>query len=99
MNHVHSTFYLCLNAYYVLASGIALLAMGHDKLAARSQRQRIAENNLHLLSAAGGWPGAWLACLLFRHKIRKPRFQVCQVVAALANLALLAMALNLYTSY
>lgn len=95
MDFLHPQFYLWLCAYYVLVSAIALLTMAHDKLAARAQRQRIAENSLHLLSAIGGWPGTWLACGLFRHKIRKSGFQMWQALAALANIGLLIITLKI----
>ena len=33
------------------------------------------ENHLHLLGLAGGWPGAWFAQHLLRHKTTKAAFR------------------------
>ena len=98
MDVEHYRIYLFLLAYYVAVSVIALLTMAHDKLAARGERQRVAENSLHLLSVVGGWPGTWLACGLFRHKIRKSGFQLRLTLAALMNIGLLIAVLRTITS-
>ena len=45
-----------------------------DKHAAQTGRWRIPENTLHLLGLLGGWPGAWWAQALLRHKSRKASF-------------------------
>jgi uncharacterized membrane protein YsdA (DUF1294 family) len=57
-------------ALSVLAFGI----YGADKQAARMQRSRTPESTLHLLALAGGWPGAWCAQRVFRHKSSKASF-------------------------
>ncbi len=62
-------------ASYLVPSCIAFAAIGCDKAAAHEQRRRIPENRLHLLSLAGGWPGAMLAHRWFRHKTQKRSFQ------------------------
>lgn len=62
-------------ALYLSMSCVAFAAVGRDKAAASAHLHRISENNLHLLSLAGGWPGALLAYHLFRHKTRKKSFQ------------------------
>lgn len=46
-----------------------------DKRRALTRSWRIAEAALHLLAAAGGWPGAFVAQRLLRHKVSKPGFQ------------------------
>lgn len=46
-----------------------------DKYAAQQGRWRTAENTLHLLSLLGGWPGAWFAQQLLRHKSSKETFR------------------------
>lgn len=66
---------------------IALYAW--DKHAAAHGRHRVPENRLHLLALLGGWPGAWLAQRLFRHKTRKTAFQ--RRFAACVALNLLAI--------
>jgi uncharacterized membrane protein YsdA (DUF1294 family)/cold shock CspA family protein len=59
---------------YVGLSAVALLAYAIDKSAAVAGRWRIAEQTLHLLSLAGGWPGALLAQQFLRHKTSKLSF-------------------------
>ena len=46
-----------------------------DKSAAQSGRWRTSEKHLHLLSLAGGWPGAWCAQQWLRHKSSKQEFR------------------------
>lgn len=46
-----------------------------DKRAAARGEWRVAENTLHLLSLAGGWPGALLAQHTLRHKSAKAAFR------------------------
>ena len=45
-----------------------------DKHAAQTGRWRTPENTLHLLGLLGGWPGAWWAQALLRHKSSKASF-------------------------
>jgi uncharacterized membrane protein YsdA (DUF1294 family)/cold shock CspA family protein len=61
-------------AVYVVASIVAFFAYAFDKAAAVRGTWRTAENTLHLLGLAGGWPGALLAQQLLRHKSSKPGF-------------------------
>jgi uncharacterized membrane protein YsdA (DUF1294 family) len=91
---LHTTFYLF--AYYVVVSAVALTVMAHDKLAARAERQRVAEKTLYLLSAAGGWPGTWVACGMFRHKTRKSAFQMRLAFATLLNPCILGVLLKVF---
>ena len=76
-------------AVYVVMSCIAFAAIGCDKAAASRQHRRIPENRLHLLSFAGGWPGALLAHRLFRHKTQKRAFQLRFRWIIVANCALM----------
>lgn len=46
-----------------------------DKYAAQKRQWRTQENTLHLLSLLGGWPGAWFAQQILRHKSRKAAFR------------------------
>jgi uncharacterized membrane protein YsdA (DUF1294 family) len=50
-------------------------AYWQDKYAAEQGRWRVREDTLHLFSLAGGWPGAWLAQQILRHKSRKAEFR------------------------
>jgi uncharacterized membrane protein YsdA (DUF1294 family)/cold shock CspA family protein len=62
--------------WFVAASILAFLVYAKDKWAAQGGRWRTQESTLHLLSVAGGWPGALAAQVLLRHKSRKQSFRV-----------------------
>ena len=79
---------------YVSASLCAFIAYAWDKAAARAGNQRIPESFLHLLAVIGGWPGAWLAQQLFRHKTVKQPFRSIFWLTVLLNLAAVAGVLN-----
>lgn len=51
------------------------LVYWHDKHAAQNGRRRTREDTLHLLGLLGGWPGAWWAHQILRHKSRKAAFR------------------------
>jgi uncharacterized membrane protein YsdA (DUF1294 family)/cold shock CspA family protein len=61
---------------YCSASLIAFIAYAMDKSAAQNQRWRTPESSLHLLALAGGWPGAFAAQRVLRHKSSKQSFLV-----------------------
>jgi len=65
-----------------------LLLYGLDKAKARSGGRRLPESTLILPAAAGGLAGAWLGIRLFRHKTRKPRFQLKLAAASAGFLGL-----------
>lgn len=67
-------FHLQLLLAYVGLSLLTFMVYAFDKSAAVSGRWRTAEQTLHLLSLAGGWPGALLAQQLLRHKSSKQSF-------------------------
>ena len=48
----------------------------NDKHAAQTGRWRTKENTLHLFGVLGGWPGAWFAHQILRHKSRKVEFRM-----------------------
>jgi uncharacterized membrane protein YsdA (DUF1294 family)/cold shock CspA family protein len=58
-----------------LLSVVTFWAYWRDKHAARRGAWRTPESSLHALSLAGGWPGAWLAQQVLRHKSRKAEFR------------------------
>jgi uncharacterized membrane protein YsdA (DUF1294 family)/cold shock CspA family protein len=76
-------------AVYAIASGITLLAYALDKSAAMANRWRTQESTLHLFALLGGWPGAWIAQLQFRHKTKKAAFIATFVLCVIVNLAVL----------
>jgi uncharacterized membrane protein YsdA (DUF1294 family) len=91
MENWHDKLACIVAGYYLAASTLAFLAIGRDKHDAVVGRRRTPERNLHCLSAAGGWPGTWLACHIFRHKTQKSSFQRRFVVAIALNLILFAV--------
>ena len=50
--------------------------MGIDKLLAIKNKRRISEHSLITISFFGGSIGTLLGMILFRHKIRKPKFYI-----------------------
>lgn len=70
---------------YLTLSGVTFMAYALDKSAAISGGWRIAEKTLHLLSLAGGWPGALLAQQVLRHKTSKPSFTAVFWLTVLLN--------------
>ncbi len=62
--------------FAVLISAVTYLAYFHDKRRARAKGWRVAEATLHLLEAAGGWPGAFIAQRRLRHKCSKISYQL-----------------------
>lgn len=71
---------------------VSVAAFGYyayDKFAAKSGRWRIPEKTLHLLSLAGGWPGALIAQEWIRHKSIKTSFQVTFWITVFLNCGLL----------
>ncbi len=71
-----------------VASAVTVLAYRSDKLAARHGRRRTAENALHLMGLAGGWPGALVAQRMYRHKTRKTSFQIVFWLTVVTNIGL-----------
>lgn len=53
----------------------AFISQWFDKRRAEQSRWRVPENFLHLLELLGGWPGAFVAQRLFRHKTAKFSYQ------------------------
>lgn len=72
---------------YPAASAITFLAYAIDKSAAKRGAWRTSENTLHLLSLAGGWPGALVAQQVLRHKSSKVEFRSVFWVTVVMNVA------------
>lgn len=60
---------------YALFSVTSFVLYAHDKAAARRGAWRTPEVALHLVSLAGGWPGALLGQRVFHHKTCKQPFR------------------------
>ena len=58
-----------------LLSVFAFFAYRSDKRCAEAGAWRVPEATLHIISLIGGWPGAFLAQHVFRHKTSKLSFQ------------------------
>lgn len=68
--------FLIFTVYHLFCINLAtFLAYGADKRAARNGDWRIPEMHLHALEFLGGWPGAFIAQKIFRHKTKKRSFQ------------------------
>ena len=73
----------------VVCSTVAFVLYGIDKRCAVKQKPRINERTLHLLSFAGGWPGAYLGSRIFRHKTLKISFRAVFWLAVGLHLAVI----------
>jgi uncharacterized membrane protein YsdA (DUF1294 family) len=73
----------------VVCSSLAFVLYGLDKRSAIRDKPRISERTLHLLSVFGGWPGAHLARITFRHKTLKVSFRVVFWVIVMIHLTLI----------
>ncbi|WP_374855112.1 DUF1294 domain-containing protein [Acinetobacter indicus] len=58
-----------------LMNALSYWLYAQDKEAAQLGHRRIPEQSLHLVSALGGWPAAWLAQEKMRHKTQKQPFR------------------------
>jgi uncharacterized membrane protein YsdA (DUF1294 family)/cold shock CspA family protein len=74
-------------ALYTVASLFTFIMYAVDKAAARQGARRTQESTLHLLSLAGGWPGALVAQQKLRHKSRKQSFRSVFWITVLLNCA------------
>ena len=71
---------------YIVVSMIAFIAYGLDKTAARRGNRRISESTLHLMALFCGWPGAYAAQRMLRHKTAKASFQRIFVFTVACNI-------------
>jgi uncharacterized membrane protein YsdA (DUF1294 family) len=67
------------------ASLLTFIMYAWDKSAAKSGEWRTQESTLHLMSLAGGWPGALIAQQKLRHKTKKQSFRLVFWVTVLLN--------------
>jgi uncharacterized membrane protein YsdA (DUF1294 family)/cold shock CspA family protein len=74
-----------------LVSVLAFYLYWRDKFAAQRHAWRTPEAVLHAASLAGGWPGAWLAQRLLRHKSAKESFRQVYWCTVALHWALLAL--------
>ena len=62
--------------YLIVINIISFLSMGIDKFLAIISKRRISEKTLLTLALIGGGLGTLIGMFLFRHKIRKMKFQI-----------------------
>ena len=74
-----------------LLSVLTFYLYWRDKFAAQRNAWRTPENTLHAASLLGGWPGAWLAQRLLRHKSAKESFRQVYWTTVALHWALLAL--------
>ena len=72
-------------AIYIIASLLTFIVYAIDKSAAKKGAWRTQESTLHLLSLAGGWPGALVAQQKLRHKSKKQGFRAVFWVTVFMN--------------
>lgn len=75
--------------WYLLISLVTLGVYVKDKRAAKTGRRRTQETTLHLLSLAGGWPGAFIGMGFVRHKSQKLAFKWMLGLTAVINVGAL----------
>lgn len=82
--------WLFLPAAFVL-NVLTFYAYWQDKHAATQGQWRISENTLHGFGLLGGWPGAWFAHQILRHKSVKRAFRAVYWQTAGLHVAALAL--------
>lgn len=72
--------------YLICINVISMFLYGIDKFLAISKLRRISENTLLFISVIGGSVGSLLSMIVFRHKIRKSKFVIINVLFSLIYL-------------
>lgn len=68
--------------YYLVGINIiSFLLYGFDKILAMMKIRRIRERTLLMISILGGCYGGFLGMIIFRHKIRKKRFIILNLIS------------------
>jgi uncharacterized membrane protein YsdA (DUF1294 family) len=78
-------------SWLVAINLVTFLAYGYDKVIAGSERTRVPENVLLLLTFAGGTGGALVGMPLFHHKTAKGRFRLKFWLIVAAQIVLLVI--------
>ena len=76
---------------YAVASLVSFVAYCLDKNAAERGKSRTPESTLHMMALLCGWPGAYAAQRMIRHKTVKQPFQSVFVATVILNIAGLAV--------
>ena len=75
--------------WYLALSAVTFVVYGIDKNSAQRNGWRVPERILQFLAFTGGWPGAWIAQQVLRHKTSKRSFQIEFWICVIVNLLLL----------
>lgn len=78
-----------MTAVFIAINAVAFIFMGFDKAAAQSGSYRTPESILFTSALIGGSLGVFLGMHIFRHKIRKAKFNFVLLLIFLAQIALL----------
>ncbi|MBT9552155.1 MAG: cold shock and DUF1294 domain-containing protein [Hydrogenophaga sp.] len=73
----------------LIFNGVTFYVYWQDKFAATQAGWRTPENTLHSLGLMGGWPGAWFAHQILRHKSAKQAFRQVYWMTAILNVTAL----------
>jgi uncharacterized membrane protein YsdA (DUF1294 family)/cold shock CspA family protein len=73
---------------YLVLSLLAFVMYAKDKSAAHNGTWRTSEATLHMISLAGGWPGALIAQQKLRHKSKKQSFRFVFWITVALNFTL-----------
>jgi uncharacterized membrane protein YsdA (DUF1294 family) len=92
-------FLLILFFIYLSASVVSFLVYAWDKWAARTRRQRTPERTLLTLGFLCGWPGAWLAQSVLRHKSVKQPFRAWFFTTVVLNVMIVSGMIYLTTPW
>ena len=65
---------------YAAVSIVTFAVYGFDKRRAVHGGRRVPERTLHVLELLGGWPGALVGQIIFRHKLRKLTYMLVFLV-------------------
>ncbi len=72
--------------YFIFINVSAFSVYGIDKYLAVKDKRRLSEYSLLLLSFLGGSMGAFVAMLLFRHKIKKISYMMKYIVIVILQI-------------
>ena len=84
---------LLIVGWYLLLNLATFWSFARDKRSAARHGRRVPERRLHLLELLGGFPAAFMAMYLLRHKCRKPGFVLVSLGASLLNLVVVCLIL------
>jgi uncharacterized membrane protein YsdA (DUF1294 family)/cold shock CspA family protein len=75
--------------YLAVVNGFSFLQYARDKRLAKNKEFRISEARLHGVDLLGGWPAAFVAQHLYRHKVSKLSFRMVFLLTVLLNTGIL----------